>query len=124
MNKMQQQVREFKEKLNGTDDWTVACDLIKEEAGELVAALNLWGDVQLQDDLVEQALVLDGMCDLIYVVFYFAEVIGIDLEPYFDEVQRTNLLKERGTGDHKIRKPEGWEPPQIARMLQEGIGRV
>lgn len=117
MNKMQQQVREFKEALNGTDDRWVCMGLIAEEHGELLAAM-----AGSKGKLTAE--VVDGMCDLLYVIFYAANVIGIDLEPYFDEVQRTNMLKERGTGNHKIRKPEGWQPPEIARMLQEGIGRV
>lgn len=116
MNKMQWQVRYFKEKLNGTDDRWVVAGLISEEYGELLSSICR------SDELTPE--IIDGMCDLIYVIFYAAERYGIDLEPYFDEVQRTNMLKERGTGAHKIKKPEGWKPPQIAQMLAEGIGRV
>lgn len=45
---------------------------------------------------------------------------GIDPEPIFAEVHRTNMLKSEGvfnplTG--KILKPEGWKPPRIRELL-------
>lgn len=127
MNKMQKQVRKFKQKLNGTNDLEVCYKLIDEEQGELLRAFyqaRINGAFKYIRNSNTVTDVVDGMCDLIYVVFYLAEVMHIDLEPYFDEVQRTNMLKERGTGDHKIRKPEGWQPPRIAEMLAKGIGII
>jgi hypothetical protein len=45
---------------------------------------------------------------------------GIDIQPFFDEVHRTNMLKVGGTTreDGKTLKPPGWEPPRIREMLE------
>jgi predicted HAD superfamily Cof-like phosphohydrolase len=83
--------------------------LIQEEAGETIAAL-------LAGDIVATA---DGLADLLYVVFGTAVEMGINIEPIFDEVHRTNMLKVGGPtrGDGKIQKPEGWQPPRIRELL-------
>jgi predicted HAD superfamily Cof-like phosphohydrolase len=83
--------------------------LISEEARETCEAI-------MRGDLVEA---IDGMCDVIYVVMGTAVAFGIDLEPFFAEVHRTNMLKVGGAtrADGKILKPEGWQPPRIAEML-------
>ena len=69
-----------------------------------------------QGDLVEIA---DGLADLIYVLIGTSIAYGIDLEPIWDEVHKTNMAKVGGgvRGDGKILKPEGWEPPEIERLL-------
>ena len=82
------------------------------------AACKLW---RHEPDLVEA---VDGLCDLIYVVYGTAEAIGIDLEPFFDEVHRSNMRKTAGDkGDgvpgKRGHKPSGWEPPQIADLLAQ-----
>lgn len=71
-----------------------------------------------QPDLVE---VVDGACDLLYVTFGMGVEFGVDLQPFFDEVHRTNMAKEGGATrpDGKTLKPEGWQPPRIAEMLAE-----
>ncbi|MBY6272936.1 MAG: hypothetical protein CW346_12075 [Bacillaceae bacterium] len=68
-------------------------------------------------DLVKAA---DSLADLTYVVLGTAVALGIDLRPVFAEVHRTNMLKEGGATreDGKILKPPGWEPPQIAPLLE------
>lgn len=85
--------------------------LIDEEHGELREALE-------QGDL---AGVADAIADLIYVVLGTAISYGIDIRPIWDEVHRTNMAKEGGgsRADGKILKPEGWEPPDIAGLLNE-----
>lgn len=86
--------------------------LIEEEAKETCDAIRA-------GDLVEA---IDGLCDLLYVVYGAAVTFGVDLEPFFDEVHRTNLNKvENGSvrADGKLLKPEGWEPPRIAEMLRQ-----
>ena len=71
----------------------------------------------LNGDIVEVA---DGIAYLIYVLLGTAVEFGIDMNPIWDEVQRTNMAKEGGgvRGDGKILKPEGWEPPRIKEILQ------
>jgi predicted HAD superfamily Cof-like phosphohydrolase len=82
-----------------------------DEADELRRAI-------MANDLMEM---IDGMCDLLYVTFGLAEAVGIvDLQPFFDEVHRTNMLKVPEHQDRfgKVLKGPGWEPPRIAEMLQ------
>lgn len=83
--------------------------LIEEEAKETVDALR-------SGNLVEA---IDGMCDLLYVVFGTAVTCGLDLEPFFDEVHRSNMKKEGGTyrQDGKLLKPPGWTKPDIEGVM-------
>lgn len=115
MNKMQQQLTEFHDKvIPAVRDPKLRCNLILEEAHELCEAL-------LEDDAVD---IIDGLCDLIYVTLGTAVAYGIDLEPYFDEVHRTNMLKANGPirEDGKKLKPPNWQPPRIDEMLASGVG--
>ena len=117
MNKMQLQVEAFHNEFGVTVGGTPAIrdadlreKLIAEEADEVCAALrhrNFEG-------------VIDGLCDLIYVALGTAVACGVDLEPFFDEVHRSNMAKFGGPirDDGKILKPEGWEPPRIAELLR------
>jgi predicted HAD superfamily Cof-like phosphohydrolase len=68
--------------------------------------------------------VIDGMCDIMVVVNNTSNAMGIDLEPFFDEVHKTNMAKVGGPKNEfgKALKPEGWKPPRIREML-EGLVR-
>ncbi len=85
-------------------------ELINEEAKELCNAI--W-----REDLVEA---IDGMCDLLCVVYGTAAEFGVNLAPFWDEVHRTNMAKVGGPvrEDGKVMKPEGWQPPKIAEILE------
>ena len=69
-------------------------------------------------DLVDA---VEGLSRLISEIWLAAAAFGIDLEPYYDEVHRTNMLKVGGSKreDGKILKPKGWQPPRIAEMLEQ-----
>jgi len=85
--------------------------LIKEEVRETIDALK-------DGDLTEIA---DGIADSIVVLLGTAISYGIDIRPIWDEVHRTNMAKIGGgkdTGGKSI-KPEGWQPPDITRLLRE-----
>lgn len=84
--------------------------LIEEEAQETVEAIR-------RGDLVEA---IDGMCDVLCVIYGTAAEFGVDLAPFWDEVHRTNMAKQGGPvrEDGKRLKPPGWEPPQIAAILE------
>lgn len=90
--------------------------LIEEEAGELVRALEA-GDV---------VGAIDGMCDLLYVVYGTAVAMRIDIDPYFDEVHRSNMAKLGPDGrpifrkdiPKRVMKPEGWQPPKLREMWE------
>ena len=86
-------------------------DLLTEERVELEMALA-------EFDLPKIA---DGCADTIYVIIGLALEWGIDLAPVWDEVQRTNMAKLNGpTGPNgKQLKPEGWQPPDIRRLLRD-----
>lgn len=91
-------------------------DLIIEEANETTMAL-------VNDDFVAA---IDGLCDLIYVCLGAAVTWGIDLEPFWMEVQMSNMAKLGGPirADGKQLKPEGWRPPRIAEILAMQIEYV
>lgn len=93
---------------------SLRAELIREEAKETVSAIEA-------GDLVEA---IDGLCDLLYVIYGAAAEFGVDLEPFFDEVHRSNMAKVGGPvrADGKRLKPEGWEPPRIAWMLRQISG--
>lgn len=71
----------------------------------------------IEPDMVE---VVDGLCDIKYVVDGTADALGVDLDPFFEEVHYTNMQKLNGPKDAngKQLKPEGWHPPRIADMLK------
>ena len=71
------------------------------------------------------AEVIDAMCDIIVVVHNTSNAMGIDLEPFFDEVHQTNMAKADGPvrEDGKKLKPEGWRPPQIREILEATLER-
>lgn len=83
--------------------------LIEEEARETVEAIRA-------GDLVQA---IDGLCDLLCVVYGAAVEFGVNLAPFWDEVHRTNMAKAGGPvrEDGKRLKPDGWQPPRIAEML-------
>jgi NTP pyrophosphatase (non-canonical NTP hydrolase) len=101
-------------------------NLLLEELQELGAALGYeldepgnWGRVR--DDHDEIAAI-DALADLQFVLSGACDTWGIDLEPYFDEVLRSNMTKVGGPvrADGKRLKPETYEPPVIELI---GFGR-
>lgn len=109
-------VREFHEALDipvGTTPKVrrpeLRASLIEEEARETVEAIR-------SGDLVQS---IDGLCDLLCVVYGAALEFGIDLSPFWDEVHRTNMAKAGGPvrEDGKRLKPEGWTPPALDAVL-------
>jgi hypothetical protein len=101
--------------------------LVKEEAeefdeamGDLDAALDLNSG---GDPVPILAEVIDAMCDIIVVVHNTSNAIGVDLEPFFEEVHRSNMAKVGGRRDSggKLTKPVGWEPPRIEPMLRNAL---
>jgi predicted HAD superfamily Cof-like phosphohydrolase len=83
-------------------------DFIEEELEELREA-------QGYADIVKVA---DALADLIYVILGTAIVYGIDLQPIFDEVHRSNMTKDAlDPVTKKGGKGPGYEPPRIAELL-------
>lgn len=64
--------------------------------------------------------------DVLVVAYGTLEDIGVDGEPFFDEVHRVNLAKADGpvseTG--KRLKPPGWQPAQLRPILDNMIATI
>lgn len=92
--------------------------IIAEEFNELIKAIA-------EEDLVE---ISDALGDILYVVYGAANAYGIDLEPIFNEIHDSNMKKvDPETGkvryreDGKVLKPEGWERPRLAPIIEAQI---
>lgn len=90
--------------------------LILEESTELMNALT-------ERNMIE---VIDGMCDLIVVTYGTAVEMGIDLEPFWNEVHKSNMAKQGGPTreDGKKLKPEGWESPKLEAIYRKTYGEA
>ncbi len=125
MNKWQEYVTDFHYKFgcpirtNSDPQWSqpeLRKSLIKEECAEMCEAID-------RRDIAET---VDGACDLIYVILGTMIELGIDLDPFFIEVHKTNMAKSVGKfrNDGKILKPDGWKPPRIAEMIANKEGQA
>lgn len=73
-----------------------------------------------QEDLPAMA---DALVDLVYVALGTAQMMHLPFADLFAEVQRANMEKERGPTEKRghhldVRKPVGWEPPDIEAVLE------
>ena len=153
MNPMQEAVYDFHYATNSTTrdvpeltDPELRAKLIMEEAVETVAAMGFYADAYIshvnpnpEDPWVIEVAefhkgydepnfpdAIDGLADLLYVIFGSAVAWGIDLEPFFNEVHRANMAKLSGPKreDGKQLKPEGWQPPAIQEELDEQLRKA
>jgi len=83
--------------------------LIREETEELVEAL-------CQRSLAKVAA---EACDLIYVVVGTLVILGLPMMPFWRDIQRANMGKEKSPDGGKPIKPEGWEGPNPTKVLYE-----
>jgi predicted HAD superfamily Cof-like phosphohydrolase len=128
MHEAQRMVREFHERFgvtrNDRPTWPgdgvhrLRMSLVDEEVAELRNA----GE---RRDLVGLA---DALGDLLYVAYGTAEAYGIDLEPVFDEIHRSNMSKG-GTEplcrpDGKVCKGERYSPPRVGEVLAAQLTRL
>jgi predicted HAD superfamily Cof-like phosphohydrolase len=111
--------------------------LIREEAREFLHAAgcivvhgvcNTTWLAQVNDS--DWPEMIDAICDLLVVTYGAANAMGIDIEPFFEEVHRSNMAKVGADGkvvmreDGKVLKPEGWKPPRIEKLLKESVERM
>lgn len=112
-------VRAFHAKF-GVPDLPTPSEL-DEDRRNLRRALILEESIETSEAIERAELVqiADGIADTIYVCIGAALEFGIPIERVWAEVHRTNMAKEGGAtrADGKILKPEGWSPPDIARIL-------
>lgn len=126
MNKMQEQLREWHKKFGViVNDTPTIPDkrvrelriklMYEELVKELIPALE-------KDNIIEIA---DGIADLLYVTIGTAVSYGINIEPIFDEVHRSNMTKlwPDGTVHYndygKVIKPETYSPANIVKELEK-----
>ncbi len=148
MNRLQSQVRDFhRTVLNQPSSPAepmlrtpvLRARLIAEEAIETVCALLGGAEGQnvvhemLHKVLQERARnkmegpnleeAIDGCIDTLVVTYGTLEAIGVDGEPFADEVMRSNMAKKNGPVDAhgKVGKPPGWTPPNIAGVLAREV---
>lgn len=130
MHKAQSDVAEFHSKVLKREDPTtpairrpeLRAELILEEAFETVEKLTgreinwNWGPLVCEPNLIEA---IDGLIDLLYVTYGTGGEMGIDLEPFWDEVHAANMRKANGPvrEDGKQLKPDDWVAPDIAGVL-------
>ena len=95
--------------------YTMYVDLIDEEVAELKEAVAV-------NDRVEQ---LDALIDILVVTAGALHSLGVNPEGAWKEVMRSNFDKvDAITGrvkkreDGKVLKPEGWEPPRLAKFVR------
>ena len=127
MNDHQRMVKEFMtafgqntpEKFSVNEyPFALRASLIEEEAREFVHAASNGNPIEM----------IDAMCDLLYVTYGAAVAMGIDLEPFFSEVHRSNMSKLGEDGkpiyrsDGKVIKPAHWSPPDLPSVLRTELG--
>ncbi len=89
--------------------------LIREEHYELQTAFD-------QRDALE---ILDGACDLQYVLDGLWVRMGLNKAPFFREVHRSNMTKDfEATEGHMVKVVKGsdFEPPDLIRVLHDEVG--
>ena len=121
MNIHQQMVKDFHQKYQCLHNETptkldpstllLRSRLLQEEVAEFTSAAS-------RDDFVEM---VDALCDILYVAYGAAVCLGVDLEPIFAEVQRSNMTKDGGGLDAggKVVKGPDFSPPDIEGKLRD-----
>jgi NTP pyrophosphatase (non-canonical NTP hydrolase) len=136
MNEMQQKVHAFLLKHLGAapSGWPNKTGvynkflLVAEEFEELAEALNIvketWEDDPgesgwRQVGTPNEPKTVDAICDLLYVIFNLCEELELDIEPFFNEVDRSNMTKVPAAlgPNKKVQKEPSWEAPRITEML-------
>lgn len=115
-----------------TDELCEACGVSFDEIWELmsnarrqVKRIKTTLPTSDEEMIAEQQ---DALVDLIYVVMNAAAKTGVDIDPVFDVVHKTNMAKiDPVTGkvnkraDGKVIKPPGWQPPDILSEIKRQI---
>ena len=84
--------------------------------------------VQEHQELVEAldsgvlADIAQELADVVYLAYGTAYSLGIPLDLVIAEVHRANMRKIGPSGpilkDGKVQKPSGWQPPDVAGVMQ------
>ena len=113
MHKAQQQVHAFHEKFGLLIRPTPS--LLPLNLKDLFYGNVLEEDLELEKAIDDRDMIetIDAIVDLLYVTYGMAAVCGIDIEPFFDIVHRSNMRKSGGGKNAigKPQKPKDWVPP-------------
>ncbi len=81
---------------------------------------------ELQDAIDDRDPVgiIDGGCDLVYVIFGMFAEFGLDPRPFFSEVHRSNMTKIPNDKEYrgKIRKGADFQRPNLSRTFIDLYG--
>jgi predicted HAD superfamily Cof-like phosphohydrolase len=96
----------------------LSINLIAEESNELIKALQQRNPEKI----------LDAVCDLIYVTLAVPVFMGINIEPFFNEVHRSNMTKFDGDTlkvdkNNKIVKGPGFSEPALHTVFTKEYRR-
>lgn len=92
---------------NHDDVLELRAHLLCEELGEFLLACHRGDPVEM----------LDGLADLLYVVFGTAIQLELPLSDAYEEVCRSNMTKEKSDGNRVRGKGDSFEPPRLAPLL-------
>lgn len=100
---------------NRSDQSDLYMKLIQEEYTELMDA----------EAVSDDAEICDACFDLMWVLVGYMKSRGWDCEEIWDEGAQSNLskidpvtLRVKRREDGKILKPEGWKPPDFAKLVK------
>jgi predicted HAD superfamily Cof-like phosphohydrolase len=62
--------------------------------------------------------IADAIADVLYVMYGTAVAYGIDMEPVFQEIHRSNMTKEGLTPQGKGIKGRNYHPPNLAPIIK------
>ncbi|MFT7585815.1 MAG: putative HAD superfamily Cof-like phosphohydrolase [Cellvibrionaceae bacterium] len=91
--------------------------LIREEYEEVTEQFNKLIDTESTD----MASLIHELTDLLYVTYGAIWACGVDPDPIFEEVHSANMRKLDGPrrADGKVLKPQGWQPANVAKIIEE-----
>jgi len=99
--------------------------------GELNEMTDAWAAFCQSRSLEHLVEFVDGAIDSIYVILWTLNKLGVPADACWNEVQRSNMaklgpdgkpIKDAETG--KIKKPEGWQPPDLFGLLSAAASQV
>lgn len=119
----------------------VRYELIREEVAELLEAMGWTGEYDSAGHPIFQASqfdtveVADAAIDILYVTFGLLVEMGIDAQPLFDEVQRSNMSKlgrdgkaiiagpndPDGIFEGRVKKGPDYFKPNLRALLAHGF---
>lgn len=117
MRVAQEQVEEFHAHIGEViaDAPTRATAALVERRGNIISEeVTEYVEAGLRGDLVEVA---DAIGDMLYTVIGAAVMHGIDIQPIFEEIHRSNMTKDKADGVKLCVKGERFERPRIAELL-------